>query len=63
MTDTESNTTNIVWKRLKSQGFIVSDPDMGAKYAAEHQEEVGKWIHDGSFIVQQGIAEGNGQSG
>lgn len=50
--------TNIVWKRLKMQGFIVGDPDMGPKYAKEHQEKVGKWIHDGSFIVQQSVTNG-----
>ncbi|KAL8959454.1 MAG: hypothetical protein Q9193_003685 [Seirophora villosa] len=52
------NMTNIVWKRLKMQGFLVGDPDMGPKYAKEHQEKVGKWIHDGSFIVQQSVTNG-----
>ncbi|KAL9010886.1 MAG: hypothetical protein Q9173_004219 [Seirophora scorigena] len=52
------NMTNIVWKRLKMQGFLVGVPDMGPKYATEHQEKVGKWIHDGSFIVQQSVTNG-----
>lgn len=52
------NITNVVWKRLKMQGFIVSDPDMGPKYAAEHQEKVAQWIKDGSFIVQQSVTNG-----
>ena len=30
-------------KRLKMQGFIVSDPDTGPVYAAEHQKNVQKW--------------------
>ncbi|KAL8939993.1 MAG: hypothetical protein Q9216_003045 [Gyalolechia sp. 2 TL-2023] len=52
------NLTNMVWKRLKMQGFIVSDPDMGPKYASEHQEKVAQWIKDDSFKVQQSITIG-----
>ena len=33
----------VVSKRLKIQGFIVSDPDMGPAYAVEHQKNVQKW--------------------
>ncbi|KIV96647.1 hypothetical protein PV10_00485 [Exophiala mesophila] len=43
------NSINTVVKRLLWQGFIVSDPNMGAKYSAEHQKVVGKWISEGSF--------------
>ncbi|KAL8952241.1 MAG: hypothetical protein Q9222_001827 [Ikaeria aurantiellina] len=52
------NTANFVWKRIKMQGFLVSDPDMGPKYAAEHQKNVSKWIHDGSFKTKQSVTEG-----
>lgn len=33
----------VVTKRLKMQGFIVGDPDMGPLYAADHQKNVQKW--------------------
>jgi NADPH-dependent curcumin reductase CurA len=31
------------------RGFIVGDAGMGDKYTKEHQENVQKWIKDGSF--------------
>lgn len=37
------NLINVVAKRLKMQGFIVSDPDMGPVHAADHQKNVQKW--------------------
>ena len=37
------NLRMVFQKRLKMQGFIVSDPDMGPAYAAEHQKNVQKW--------------------
>ncbi|KAL8709660.1 MAG: hypothetical protein Q9220_005600 [cf. Caloplaca sp. 1 TL-2023] len=42
----------------EKQGFIVSDSNMGPKYAAEHQKNVSKWIHEGSFKVKQSVTEG-----
>lgn len=45
-------------KRLTMRGFIVGDPDMGPKYAANHQKNVAKWISDGSFKVQQSVTKG-----
>lgn len=39
-------------KRIKLQGFIVSDANMGPKYSAEHQENLAKWIHEGTFKTQ-----------
>lgn len=39
----------VVPKRIKLQGFIVADANMGPKYTAEHQENVAKWIHEGVF--------------
>lgn len=52
------NLTNVVSKRLTMRGFIVGDPDMGPIYAAEHQKNVSKWIHEGSFKAQQSITDG-----
>lgn len=31
---------------------------MGPKYAKKHQENVQKWIHEGTFKAQQSITEG-----
>ena len=36
----------------------VSDPDMGPIYAADHQKNVQKWIHDGTFKAQQSVTYG-----
>ena len=49
---------SIVSKRIKMQGFIVGDPNMGPKYATEHEKNVSKWISDGTFKAQQSITEG-----
>ncbi|KAL9000211.1 MAG: hypothetical protein Q9169_001113 [Polycauliona sp. 2 TL-2023] len=48
----------VVGKRLKMRGFIVSDENMGPKYAQKHGENVSQWIHDGTFTVKQSITEG-----
>ena len=48
----------VVVKRLKIQGFVVGDPNMGPKYAAEHQKNVQKWIHEGTFKAQQSVTDG-----
>ena len=45
------NLMNIVSKRIKMQGFIVSDANMGPKYVKDHQEKLQKWIADGTFKV------------
>lgn len=52
------NLSNIVGKRITFRGFIVTDPDMGPKYAVEHQKNVAKWISDGTFKVQQSVTVG-----
>lgn len=52
------NLLNVLTKRLKMQGFIVGDPGFGSKYAADHQKNVAKWIHDGSFKAQQSVTRG-----
>ncbi|KAJ5111292.1 menadione-induced gene-4 [Penicillium argentinense] len=43
------NIDNVLFKRLTIRGFIVGDQGMGDKYAKEHQQNVQKWIKDGSF--------------
>ena len=48
----------VVGKRIKIQGFIVSDANMGPKYAAAHQKNVAKWISEGTFKTQQSVTVG-----
>jgi len=52
------NMMQFVAKRIKMQGFIVGDDNMGPKYAAEHQKNVQKWIYEGSFQAKMAITEG-----
>ena len=59
------NIVNFVGKRLKMQGFIVSDANMGPKYAKDHTEKLSAWIADGTFKVKYSITKGveNGPEG
>ncbi|KAF2766200.1 NAD(P)-binding protein [Teratosphaeria nubilosa] len=52
------NLMNVVAKRLTMRGFIVFDPDMGPKYAKQHQENVQKWISEGTFKAEQSVTVG-----
>lgn len=52
------NLNAVVGKRLKMQGFIVFDANMGPKYAADHQKNVAKWISEGTFKAQQSVTVG-----
>ena len=52
------NMALVVAKRLKIQGFIVSDPDFGPKYAAEHQRNLQKWLAEGSFKAKSSVTYG-----
>lgn len=52
------NLFKTVAKRIKMQGFIVSDPNMGPLYTEEHQKNLQKWIHDGSFKIQMSETRG-----
>ncbi|KAG9636117.1 NAD(P)-binding protein, partial [Aureobasidium melanogenum] len=52
------NLMQIVAKRLKVQGFIVGDEGMGPKYFVEHQKNVQKWIHEGTYKPQFSVTEG-----
>lgn len=46
------NTMLMVGKRLKMQGFIVNDKNMGPRYAAEHKKNVENWLLDGTMIAK-----------
>jgi len=48
----------VVAKRITMRGFIVFDPDMGPKYAVDHQKNVQKWISEGTFKAEQSITQG-----
>lgn len=50
-------------KRLTIRGFSVTDPDIGPKYAREHEEIVGKCLADGTFKAKLEIFEGIDQAG
>lgn len=52
------NLMNVVGKRLKMQGFIVGDPNMGPKYAGDHQKNVQKWIHEGTYKPRMSVTTG-----
>ncbi|OBT86963.1 hypothetical protein VE02_04580 [Pseudogymnoascus sp. 03VT05] len=52
------NLMQIVAKRLTIRGFIVGDPDMGPVYAKERDENVSKWLKDGSITTKFGIVDG-----
>ena len=57
------NLFQIVAKRITFRGFIVGDKNMGPKYAKEWAENVGKWIHDGSFKAKMSVTEGIDNAG
>jgi len=52
------NLMNIVAKRIKMQGFIVGDANMGPKHFADHQKNVQKWIHEGSYTPKMSVTVG-----
>ncbi|MCJ1281135.1 hypothetical protein MMC26_000453 [Xylographa opegraphella] len=52
------NLFHVIGKRLTIQGFIVSDANMGPKYGKEFNENMAKWIHDGSFKVKEDVTVG-----
>ncbi|KAK8077136.1 hypothetical protein PG996_003306 [Apiospora saccharicola] len=45
-------------KHIMMRGFIVGQPDMGPVYTKEHQENVQKWLADGSFKAKLHVTEG-----
>jgi NADPH-dependent curcumin reductase CurA len=52
------NLMQVVTKRLRMQGFIVMDENMGPKYHADHVRNVAQWIADGSFRAKLSVTEG-----
>lgn len=52
------NMIQVVSKRLTIRGFIVSDANMGPLYIKQHNENVAKWLHDGSFKTLTDVTEG-----
>ena len=48
----------VVSKRLTMCGFIVMDPDMGARYAKEHLDNVSKWLAEDTFRTKQTVTYG-----
>lgn len=52
------NLYKIVSKRLTMRGFIVSDANMGPRYAKDHAEKVSRWLHEGTFKAKISVTEG-----
>ncbi|UQC81181.1 menadione-induced gene-4 [Colletotrichum lupini] len=57
-----TNIFNITVKRVTMAGYIVTDPNIGPKYGAEHMQNVSKWIHDGSFTSKSTVVDGVDQA-
>jgi NADPH-dependent curcumin reductase CurA len=55
----------IVSKRLTMKGFIVYDKNMGPVYEKERDENVSKWLHEGSIKAKMSVTDGidNGPEG
>jgi NADPH-dependent curcumin reductase CurA len=52
------NLMNVIAKRLTIRGFIVGDADMGPKYWTQRNENISKWLHEGSFKAKMSVTEG-----
>lgn len=48
----------MVSKRIVMEGFIVGDKDFGPAYAKEHQENLQKWLAEGSVKAKLHVTEG-----
>jgi len=59
------NMVQFVAKRLLMRGFIQSDANMGPLYVNERDENVAKWLHEGSIKAKFSVTEGveNGPEG
>ncbi|KIM93471.1 hypothetical protein OIDMADRAFT_46258 [Oidiodendron maius Zn] len=59
------NLSLVVSKRLTFRGFIVGDSNIGPVYIKERDENVSKWLHDGSLKARISVTEGidNGPEG
>lgn len=52
------NLFHMISKSLTMRGFIVGNPEFGPKYAEKHQQNVSKWLADGSFKATFSETEG-----
>jgi NADPH-dependent curcumin reductase CurA len=52
------NLMQIVAKRLTIRGFIVGDENMGPKYRTARDENIAKWLHEGSFKAKSSVTDG-----
>ena len=52
------NLMNVIAKRLTIRGFIVGDANMGPKYWTERNENISKWLHEGSIKAKMSVTEG-----
>lgn len=52
------NLMQVVAKRLTIRGFIVGDKDMGPLYIKERNENIAKWLHEGTFKSKSSITVG-----
>jgi len=52
------NLMNVIAKRLTIRGFIVGDADMGPKYYTQRNENISKWLHEGSIKAKMSVTEG-----
>lgn len=48
----------VVGRRITMRGFIVSDENMGPKYVKDRNENIAKWLHDGSFKAKISVTDG-----
>jgi len=53
-----TNLMQVVSKRLHIEGFIVFDKNFGPKYYKEHQENIQKWLADGSYKAKLHVTDG-----
>jgi NADPH-dependent curcumin reductase CurA len=49
---------NLIAKQVKMEGFLVSHPQFGPAHAKEHQENLQKWLADGSVKAKIFTTEG-----
>jgi NADPH-dependent curcumin reductase CurA len=52
------NLMQIVGKRLTIRGFIVGDENMGPRYRKERDENISKWLHEGTFKAKMSVTDG-----
>jgi NADPH-dependent curcumin reductase CurA len=52
------NLMQIVSKRLTIRGFIVGDENMGPKYRKARDENIAKWLHEGTFKAKMSVTDG-----